>query len=571
MAAGIEWAPAKGFEAGAQSVADHRMLDPSEKRGLSPRQKQLQARWKRYVGRNYQGRTVDWDGTKAFNPDETEQIATAGYLPNGFVDTSGSTLPLRYRKPSAPYGLYRSIVDRFTGLLFSNGRMPQISAVDNPELTAFVKSLVLTAKFWPAMKRARTRGGAQGTVAMGFQILDGRPLIEVHDARWLQPIFSDRFTLRLKSVEKKFQFPVEFINADDQWETTFYWYRRVIDEQSDTTFVTVPVNEDGTEPVWEVASQFKHDYGFCPVIWIQNFEADEDIDGATDCETCTDAMDELDRINSQANRGTLANGDPTLVLASDGQIGGDENGEGGVKTGSDNAISGPSDLKASYLELNGTSITISAARVTELRRQVLEVAQCVLDADAQGPGGDKTATEVNKNYSSMLSKASTLRETYGEAAENLLGMLLRAIAHLAATGNAGLRLKGWKGPKVNGLATAPEMPPEGVELDLKWPEFFDPTIADVQAAVTAIAAAVAGGLLDKLSGIKFLAPFLKIEDPQAVMDLASREEQQDRAQQSIDALNGQAPPAFGAKKPGAPGGFPPKPPGFPPKKLGLVR
>ena len=561
MAGGLQWSPSKAFAAGAKSVADHRMVEPSERDGLSPRQRELAMRWRRFTGRRYDDRSISWDGSREFNPDETEQIATAGYLPNGFVDTSGATLPLRYRKPSAPYCLYRVIVKRFTGLLFGKGRIPRVSVPENGnknssgQLEDFVRALIKTSRFWPAMKRARNYAGAQGTVAMGFQVVDGVPMVEVHDARWLQPKFVDRLTLKLKSVEKKFQYPVEVYDTDEEtWVTKMYWYRRVIDDEADTTYAPVLVDPE-KDPVWTPAQTYEHGYGFCPVVWVQNSEVDDDIDGATDCEGAEAILDELDAVNSQVGVATKANTDPTLGIFADGEVGGDEQGKGGVQTGSDNVIKTGQGGSASFIEISGTSITIGLNVGAELRRQALEVTQCVLDSN-QPDATQKTATEINKNYASMLSKAADLQEQWGDMGIlALLHMMLQCLTMLAAKTDSGVRLRGWKGKKdAEGFAGIPDLPDGGVDLDLDWPGFFDPSVQDSLAAAQAASLAKSGGTIDKKTATEFVAPYFGVDDPDEVLANAEAEaqEEQDRAQDSIDSLNAGSPK------------------GKPPAKLGLV-
>jgi hypothetical protein len=411
--------------------------------------------------------------------------------------------------------------------------MPAVNVADAPDLDDFVKALIKTSRFWSAMKRARTFAGAQGTVAIGFQVLRGVPLVEVHDARWLQPTFADRLTLELKSLEKRFVYAEEEKNDDGEWEKVWYWYRRVINSKSDITYAPAKVRQDGEDPTWEVAKQVDHNYGFCPVVWVQNLELDDAIDGDIDCPAATlPTMDDLDAIYSQASKGTKANTDPTLVISATGEMG------EGIQTGSDNAIKMGADGKASFLEMAGTSITVAMSMGTELRRQILEVAQCVLDADSTGAA--KTATEVNRNYASMHSKAGTLREQWADhAILPLLHMMLRGVSILAERTGGGLRLRGWDGQKApNGLALVPEMP-DGVDLEVKWPEFFDPAVADVQAAASAATTAKAGGVIDQLTATKFLAPYFKVEDAEDVAQKAAKEMQpeNDLAQASIDGLN----------------------------------
>ena len=561
--------PNESYQAGAKAL-DTKTLEMGKQRGLSRRQRELNALWARYRTSHYDSRKVAWDGTEAFDSSMTEQITSEGVIPPGYSDPSGSTLPMRYRKPSVPYHLFRVIVDRFTSLIFSERRHPQIKVDGFPDVEMFVRALADTARLWPAMMKARAYSGAMGTVAVGFQFLNSKPTIEVHDPRWLFPDFADRFTLRLSKIEKRLQYPQEVQNERGEWTTELIWYRRVIDAVSDTTYKPVLVSDE--EPVWEPdpAATYVHNYGFCPVVWCQNLPIDDDIDGAPDCEGALDVMDSLDCILSSANQGVTANTDPTLVISADGEMG------DGVKTGSDNVIKMTASGKASYLEVSGQSLSTSISMATELRRIILEVTQCVLEGGANAPTA-KTATEIERTYSAMLSKGAMLREQLGEQLVSpLLQMMLKALMALGQPGGAGqgvrdggqmvmlragLRLVNWKGQKDlgSGLAIIPPLPKD-TDITLVWPEFFEPDLNDVSAATTATALAKTSGLIDAEAATAFVAPLYKVEDPAAMAAKIKAEEAQqnaDLAAQSIAGLN--ASPKPGKPAPEFTGGFPPKP------------
>ena len=573
MSSGTGYDPNDAYQAGAKAL-DARMLETGQQRGLSRRQRELNALWARYRTSHYDGRKIAWDGTEVGDSGMVEQIASEGIIPPGYVDSGGATLPMRFRKPSAPYHLFRVIVDRFTSLIFSERRHPQIKVENSPDAEMFVRALSDTSRLWAAMMKARAYAGAMGTVAVGFQFLNSKPTIEVHDPRWLFPEFADRFTLRLKRIEKRLQYPQEVMNEKGNWETQLVWYRRVIDENTDTTYKPVLVSDE--EPVWEPdpAATYEHNYGFCPVVWCQNLPIDDDIDGAPDCEGALDVMDSLDSVLSSANQGVQSNCDPTLVISADGEMG------EGVKTGSDNVIKVSASGKAAYLEVSGQSLSTSLAMATEFRRIILEVAQCVLEGGTNAPTA-KTATEVERTYSSMLAKGAMLREQMGEhLVSPLLQMMVKALMVLGQPGGAGvgvrdggqlvnlkagLRLVNWKGAKDlgTGLAIIPPLPKD-IDITLVWPEFFEPSLTDVSAATTAAAMAKTSGLIDGPAATNFVAPLYKIEDPAAMAaSIKATEDQQnqDLAAQSLSSLNGGAAAGrAGAAAGGAPhNGFPAKP------------
>ncbi len=179
--------------------------------GMSPRQMMLNHLWSWYRCENYAARRIDWNGREVTDPIEHEAIAHAGFIPPGFYD-AGEGYPLKFRKPTAPYRLVRVIVDRFTGLLFSERHHPQVQVDGDPDTEDYVGALIEAGRLWPEMIQARNYGGATGTVALGFQFVDGVIEFESHDPRWCKPTFTDRSKLKLKSIEKKYMYPEELID-----------------------------------------------------------------------------------------------------------------------------------------------------------------------------------------------------------------------------------------------------------------------------------------------------------------------------------------------------------------------
>lgn len=520
-------------------------MDAIARLGMSPRQQELNRLWSHYQCAQYDGRKTRWDGSEATDALTHEAIASATYLPAGFVDAGGSNLPLAFRRPTAPYNLFKVIVDRFTGLLISERRHPKLRAADNKVAEEWLHALSETARLWPAVMQARNFGGATGTAVAGFQLVRGKPVIEVHDPRWMFPTFKDRWALKLAAVEKRMMYPVEVEEGRiGHWKTKWYWYRRVIDANVDVVFKPAEVRDE--EPEWEEQTRVEHGLGFCPVVWAQNLPVQDDIDGLPDCHGIIDTLEAIDGLLAQAHRGTIANSDPTLIVAATLAQG------ESLKKGSGNAIVLPPGGSAEYLELTGAAAEAALKLVEQLRKNALEVAQCVLD---HPDVAQKTAVEVERVYSSMLAKADVLREQYGEKfIKPLMKMMLRAGAKVGQGATSvggdgqpkvergGLRLQGLRtikrGP--NGLVVQPPM--EGVEIELQWPPYFEPGLNDLQIAVTATVAARTGQLIDVESAVKYVADYFHIEDVQKVLaQLQTEKQQDDLAQQSLAALQGGTP------------------------------
>lgn len=528
------------------SVGD-KVLDAIKRLGLSPRQMELNELWGWYRCQHYDARRVDWDGRERTVGVDHEAIATAGFIPPGFYDAGGNNLPLKYRRPSAPYALPKVIVDRFTGLLFSERRHPQLRCQGDPDTEDFVEAMAEVGRLWPLMILARAYGGAMGSVAVGFQFVNGKPVFEVHDPRWCIPEFADRLELRLSRIEKRYQYPVEKRDPEGKWIEEPYWYRRVIDEDSDVLYDPTPVPEDGSEPVWEEDRRVDHGLGFCPVVWIQNLPVQDSVDGDPDCHGIFDMVEQMDTLIAQGGRGVSANCEPTLKIITDAPM-------SDVQKGTGNAIKLPMGSQADYLEISGASATAAFTSVDKLRAFALEVAQCVLD---HPDSTQRTAQEIERVYSSMLSKADVLREQYGQK-----GVLAVVELALKAARTLGTPKVGENGIQRSKIVLPPKVvekgegePPELVErklgngrvpVTLQWGDYFPPTQQDTLNVVTAASKAKDAGLIDREHAANAVAPHFHVESVTQMLDKIEKEkkEEQDRIEQGILATGG------GGKLPG---------------------
>lgn len=494
--------------------------------GLSPRQQEMNRLWATYRGQQYSARKIDWDGTEKSQGIEAEAIASAGFLPPGYYD-AGATFPIKFRRPSVPYHLRKVIVDRFTGLLFSDRKHPIIRVEGDSIAEDYIRTLAEVSRLWPSMIMVRTYGGSMGTTAAGFQFIDGKPVVEVHDPRWCFPVFEDRYALRLASMEKKYMFPVDERDPETgEWMQRPYWYRRIIDTERDVLFKAIPVTDE--EPAWEVEREVVHGFGFCPVVWVQNLPVQDDIDGDPDCLGVDDMCEQIDALLSQANQGILASCDPTLKIITDAEL-------DSVRKGSKNALKLPQGSSADYMEINGQGIKSALDMVTHLREMVLEVAQCVLDQPG-GASSRRTATEIEKVYASMLAKADVLREQYGERCiKPLLEMMVRAVRLLEkprAVEGGIIRQMVKLPPRIVtkddlSIVREPRKLPDDadMELGLNWGPYFNPSLDEAFKAVQAATTARLGGMLDHEHAVAFTAPYFLVEDSRSMARKVQLEQQ----------------------------------------------
>lgn len=499
-----------------ETVGANELLAPEHHVGLtlSPRQQRLNWLWSIYTKCQYDSREFDFDGTRR-DPWQREQdlaqVSSAGNMPGGYYSPSLADVSAVMRKPTAPSHLGAVIVDRFTGLLFSERRHPQIEA-HNPIAAKFAIALADSSRLWAACIKARNFGGGIGTFVVGFVFDNGLPVIEVHDPRWCVPRWRDRRRFILESVEIRYQYPVEVFDDMGYLVEVPHWYRRVITSQTDVRYMPTPVVAG--PPDWQVAERVDHGFGFCPVVWGQNLPIDDDIDGQCDAAGTFDSIEKLDLLLSMATRGVLKNTDPTLVISTDQAM-------DGVAKGSDSAVKLDAAGKAAYLTLPGDAAAAATALADKFRAQALEIAQCVLENPGQhASSGARTATEISRIYEAMTAKADVLREQYGQSLVlPLLGMMIRAAGMLATPKLQGgkyvaqtLRLRGKDLPTMQEIGKIAAATGDGTYFDLRWPAYFDTPMTDVLAATNAAVNAKSGEILSREAAAAFLAPLFDVAD-----------------------------------------------------------
>jgi len=490
---------------------------------LSPRQIELDILWRHFRCSTYDGYKVHWDGTKATTDEEADHVATQSYTPEGFVDEGGD-MPLRFRRPSSQYYLGRVIPLRFTSLLFGKKRCPKLLS-DDPDTGDWLDGWAKAVSLWGRMKSARNFGGAMGSVGIGFKFVRGRPVFEVFDPRWAEPEFSDRQTMTLRRLVIQYQYPEwQRDPMDGTPYAVWYWYRRVIDANTDTVWrkVKVIINE---EPDWanEPNVLVKHNLGEVPCEWIQNEPVDDDIDGDPDCHGCYDKIKVIDGLWSESTVGVQANCDPSTVIASDREF------RNGIRMGHKEGIQVEKGGSVTNLETTGQSAKAAADLANTFEEHVLTMCRCILENSHGNIGGaDRTATEINRNFSAMLDRADDFRQTYGDPLVRLLEKVLRAARRLtgvtigrAADGTAEVQQQVIRLPKKKVVDTKDpskvtfeeRVLGNGDEVDLHWPDYFEPSLADVQLAVDAAGKAFkVYGIVDIEAALKFIAQYLRIED-----------------------------------------------------------
>jgi hypothetical protein len=514
------------FRVGVQQ--QDRIVERILRMGLSARQQELNRVWAYYCAEQYAACKIGWNGMEVHDHLEKETISRSGVVPPGFFNAAAfDELPLEYRRPRAPMHVVRSVVNKFSSLLFSQRTKPKIEISQDPEAQAFVEALVKTSRLWVRFAQARKFGGGQGSACLTFRFRDGLPIIEVHDPRWCSPTFLDRATGELSALEIRYMYPEEIRDEHGVPKEIWYWYRRVIDGQTDVIYQPAPVG-DGDEPEWVVGESAPNLLGEFPGVWIRNTETDE-LDGEPDCHGMFETSDEIDALMSQASTGALENSDPTLHVADENEM------ESALKKGSKNSIKTTEKGSVKYVEMTGEGVKTAREIAKDLRSNFLEVVQCVLDTENE-TGPAQTATEISRRYEAMFDRGDSFREQYGETGiKPLLEKMLRAVIRLGQGIQVGgeIRQATFRVPG-NLAAIAQRSVDSPLQIELKWPPWVKATPTDTQAASNAVATARTAKVISSQDALQYIAPFVGIEDPAAALQRLQAETQQEQ-----DALTAQ--------------------------------
>lgn len=492
-----------------------------------------------YVGTQYAHQTIDWWGMPA---DMLETVSPEVQVPMGFTQPA-IALSVRMKRPTAPYNLAKAVVDRFTGLLFSEQRRPDVMVEGDPDTEDFMLAAMEQMRFWAKWREARTMGGALGSVLMTAHLRAGRFSIEVHNPKHVQIVWKERRTLQPAAVLKAYRYPVEMDDRDPKTgeirgtKIVMFLYRRIITEEDDTVYVPVNLEDPEASLEWVIESEVQHGLGFFPGVWVQNRSVLDQEDGDPDCHGAWQGFDTYDRILSQMNKAVLLNLDPTVVLGVDPKI---IDSQGGVRKGSDNALMVGQGGSATYMEITGSGVETGMKLLTTIKQNILDVVRCVLVDPQTLSGAAQSAKAIEYIYAPMLEAADDLRAQYGDLgvlpvlqivekiARKYVGAKLRTVDDREAESYIELP------PGKNG---APRTLGPGGYLRIKWGPYFSPTEQDKKQTIDNIVSAKAGGLIDEETAVKQGAPVFDIRDPGAVLNKVREERsaEMDRAMASVDA------------------------------------
>ena len=509
---------------------------------LSKRQRELNNLWSYFRVCEHDGKGHEWSGRPVLAGEMWDAVQKDGVVPPG-MENAGD-VPRDLRRPVAPLGIARNIVSRFTGFLFTNNKQPKVLVPDDERTQDYLGALLKQGEFWPAMIQARNYGGATGSACVGFKVVDGRCTFEALDPRWTEPEFDGRGSNRLVKLTVQYTYSKEEKQDDGRYKHVWYWYRRVIDQESDT--IWVPIKCRNREPRWEYMQRksVPHGLGFVPYEWIQNLRSEDEIDGDSDCHGAYRMLEAVDQLVAEIWYGTVSNCDPTLNIVTDMEN------PGAIKKGSDNALFLGPNSTAQYMELSGSGATIGVTVLEKLEERIYRLCQCVPDQILFQNNGEKTAMEIERIFHSMIEKADSLREQYGPAIVRICEKVLAAVRSVegirVVEGEDGqprkIRYRIYVPKRViaqpdGDQVTIPRVVGNGMVCELSWPPYFKPTFTDIETAQRIATTGKDSEVLTKESALRYWLSFTDLDPLKEIHALKKSEE--DAAMSDASAMGGE--------------------------------
>ncbi|MDE1139964.1 MAG: phage portal protein [Paraburkholderia tropica] len=428
-------------------------------------------------------------------------------LPHAFHEEKTDAdeyIPLRERRPCVRSNLCRTVVDDSVSLLFSEGHFPTVE-LDNEEQKKAIAKLIKEIRLNEVMIDAATRGSV-GSVAIIFKVLEKRVFLEVASTEYLTPKWNPKAPDTLLAVTEKYKAKGSdladqgyTISKDDLGAT--FWFQREWNDGAETWYTPWKVADKDQTPNIDAEKTVQHDLGFVPVVWIRNLPGGDSVDGLpTFPGEAIETQIEIDYQLSQAGRGLKYTSDPTLLIK-EPAFGED----GPTVKGAANAIKVAAEGDAKLLEINGTG----AAAVLDYVKHLREIALEVMHGNQTSPEkmmSVQSGRAMEIAMRALVNLADRLRISYGECAiREIVCMIVKASQKIA------LQFK--NGAKIGKFDAS-------ADIALRWPDWFEPTLNDMQARASTLKTLCDSGLLSRETAIKILASEYDIEDAKAEKLLA---------------------------------------------------
>lgn len=485
------------------------------------------------------------------------------------------SVPLWERAPCIVYPIVQIAIESNRDLVLGEGRFPIVTSnpgEDDSEVEGGldeeasqrvdrgIAELQRRVRFKTVSRQALVHAQQAKSVAVIVGARNGRAFAELVRSRWCEPTFDADG--KVSRLEIRYPYLQPEKQPDGTWKLKPLLYRRVIDAQTDTTFLPIEARQDGSEPLadaWKADPEktVDHKLGFCPVHWYahqRECSTVADFDGEAIHETILDEIQGLDFTISQRHRAALFCGDPQIIEAGvdpgtnpSGQTGkvGIPASTGGGKISSANPATGSyqaggdqqsarvkspgvvwqyqdPNTKVTYLVLPPEALQALDNHQADLRNKLAETLAVVLiDPQNAKFTSDMSGRAIEQIRARQFDRCDIIRDDF---ADNWCVPVTLLLARVALVLN--LRI-----PAVQACAKDLQKFIEDDEarpmLTCKWPgRYIKPTAKDESDTVAATAAARTAKIVPRRAAVEKVAPIFGITNvDQAVEQLEQEDDE----------------------------------------------
>lgn len=227
--------------------------------------------------------------------------------------------PLQERAPCIRYNITRSAVCAFRSNLVGEDHFPDVtsrngnddddegfSEEDSQAIDKTLAAISSQVRFQSVCGEAVTEALSIGSVAAIFGIRAKRLFVDITKAQWCMPTFDTEGAVSV--LEIKYPYIDTNLLINGKYHARAMWYRRVIDDVTDTVYKPVEFKNASDPVVWTIDTIVSHNFGFCPVLWYafeRGCSTAGRIDGHAIHENLMQEIDELNMLLSIKHRAAL--------------------------------------------------------------------------------------------------------------------------------------------------------------------------------------------------------------------------------------------------------------------------
>lgn len=472
----------------------------------------------------------------------TAKLAEAYYQSHQYDQLRASDAggPMSKRRPREIIPLFKTAVDSVQRFTWGGSRFPRVvvgsttkEGVDEKEvgplvdddvardLTTFAVNLVKQSRLDRCAAEYSRRAMITGSAAVIVGTRGGHLMYYVEPGYHCVPTFQTDNPRRVARLDILYQFEREESISPGTTGRKLYWFKRVVDEVSDTVYKPVEVRY-GQEPTFskDPENSTVHGLGFCPVVWVRTSPLSPTaVDGQGLVDPALYPL--LDRINyiySQRSRAVEYILDPQWVrknvdVASRDTL---EKNPGKVWDVSDDSADRPASIE--LIEAEGTGSEAAAEHLKDLQQRFYEAVGVVLSAmDKMSTRGNVSGVVLEYLHAPMIAVASDLRKDLGDDAFcDIINMAMRIIT-VQVLGGKDIWIQGSRKAAKQIDKAQIDGPWLDMPVRLQWGRFFSPTAQDVGTAVQA-AGLAKNILVSESSATRFVADYFGVTDIDSEVD-----------------------------------------------------